>query len=78
MKPSEVADDGPFKEILIEMKLQGVTLKQLVQFLKRVESPENTVALKRISIQENKKEEQTLDVVLQVISLARNTSGELQ
>ena len=78
MKPSEVADEGPFKEILIEMKLQAVTLKQLVKFLKSVESPENTVALKRISIQENKKEKQTLDVVLQVISLARNTSGELE
>ena len=78
MKPSEVADDGPFKEIFIEMKLQTVTLKQLVGFLKLVESPENIVALKRISIQENKKAKQTLDVVLQVVSLDRNPSGEME
>lgn len=72
MKPSETADDGPFKEILVEMKLQAITLKQLVDFLQLVESPENVVALKKISIQENKKEDATLDVIMQVVSLDRN------
>lgn len=71
MKPSETADDGPFKEILVEMKLQAVTLKQLVDFLQLVESPENVVALKKISIQMNKKEESSLDVIMQVVSLDR-------
>ncbi len=71
MKPSETADDGPFKEVLVEMKLQAVSLKQLVDFLELVESPENVVALKRVSIQENKKEAATLDVILQVVSLDR-------
>lgn len=71
MKPSETADDGPFKEILVEMKLQSITLKQLVDFLQLVESPENVVALKKISVQMNKKEESTLDVIMQVISLDR-------
>ena len=69
MKPSETSDDGPFKEILVEMKLQAITLKQLVDFLKLVESPENVVALKRLSIQENKKEEATLDAIMQLVSL---------
>ena len=78
MKPSEVADDGPFKEIFVEMKIQTVTLRQLVDFLKLVESSENIVALKRISIQENKKEKQTLDVILQVVSLDRNPAGGLE
>lgn len=72
MKPSETADDGPFKEILVEMKLQAINLKQLVDFLQLVESPENVVALKKISIQENKKEDATLDVIMQVVSLDRN------
>lgn len=78
MKPSELADDGPFREIYVEMKLQAITLKQLVGFLRLVESPENIVALKRISIQENKKEKATLDVILQVVSLDRNPSGALE
>jgi general secretion pathway protein M len=75
MKPSELADEGPFKEIYVEMKLQSITLKQLVSFLQLVESPENIVALKRLSIQENKKEKDTLDVILQVVSLDRNPSN---
>ena len=76
MKPSETADEGPFKEILVEMKLQAISLKQFVDFLNLVESPKNVVALKRISIQENKKEEATLDVILQVVSLDRNPEFE--
>ena len=79
MMPSETADEGQFKEILVEMKLQAISLKQLVDFLNLVESPENVVALKRISIQENKKEEATLDVILQVVSLDRsNSESEVQ
>ena len=77
MKPSETADEGPFKEVLVEMKLQAISLKQLVDFLNFVESPKNVVALKRISIQENKKEEATLDVILQVVSLDRNPESDM-
>lgn len=69
MKPSETADEGPFKEVVVEMKLQEIRLKQLVDFLKLVESPEHVVAIKRISIQESKKDAETLDVILQVLSL---------
>lgn len=76
MKPSATADEGPFKEVLVEMKLQAISLKKLVDFLELVESPEKVVALKRISIQENKKEEGTLDVILQVVSLDRNVTDE--
>ncbi len=77
MKPSETADEGPFKEVLVEMKLQAITLKQLVDFLQLVESPENVVALKRISVQENKKEEATLDVIVQVVTLDREEIAEV-
>lgn len=76
MKPSQTADDGPFIEVLVEMKLQAITLKQLVDFLELVEAPEKIVALKRISIQENKKEQGTLDVIMQVVSLNQNAAGE--
>jgi len=75
MKPSETADDGPFKEVLVEMKLQTVSLQKLIDFLKLVESPEKIVALKRIAIQENMKEKATLDVIMQVISLDMNPNA---
>jgi len=78
MKPSETADDGPFKEMLVEMKLQTVNLKKLIDFLELVESPDKIVALKRISIQENKKEKATLDVIMQVVSLDINPDAAVE
>jgi general secretion pathway protein M len=60
---------------MVEMKLKAINLKQLVSFLEQVESPGNLVELKRISIQENKKQEGTLDVIMQVISLVHAENG---
>ena len=70
MKPSAVETDGALKQTMVEMKLKGISLKQLVAFLKLVESPKNIVGIRRISIQENSREDQsTLDVIMQVVSL---------
>ena len=68
MKPSASTGKGPFKESLVEMKLERITLGQMVAYLKLIESPENLVGIKRASIQSNKKETQFLDVVLQVLT----------
>lgn len=68
MKPSAATGKGPFKESLVEMKLERITLGQLVSYLQLIESPENLVSLKRISIQANKKETQFLDAVMQVLT----------
>jgi hypothetical protein len=53
---------------MVEMKLEGITLNQLVGYLYRIESAENIVSIKRISIQENKKESGYLDTILQVLT----------
>ena len=58
MKPSDSKGTGPYKESMVEMKLEGITLNQLVGYLYRIESPENIVSIKRISIQENKNPQQ--------------------
>lgn len=68
MKPSASTGKGPFKESLVEMKLERITLGQMAGYLKLVESAENLVAVKRIAIQSNKKDPQFLDVVLQVLT----------
>ena len=68
MKPSASTGRGPFKESLVEMKLERITLGQMVDYLKLIESPTNLVSIKRIAIQSNKKETQFLDVVLQVLT----------
>ncbi len=75
MKPSDATGEGVLQQNMVEMKLKAINLKQLVSFLELVESPDNLVELKRISIQENKKQEGTLDVIMQVISLVRADNG---
>jgi hypothetical protein len=71
MKPSDPTGDGAVQQIMVEMKLKAIRINLLVAFLERVESAENIVALKRISIQVNKKDVGTLDVIMQVISLVQ-------
>ena len=71
MKPSTSKGPGPYKESIVEMKLETVTMKQLVRYLERIESPQNVVNTKRISIKANKKEAGYLDVVLQVLTLSK-------
>ena len=71
MKPSTSKSTGPYKESIVEMKLETVTMKQLVRYLERIESPQNVVNTKRISIKGNKKEAGYLDVVLQVLTLSK-------
>ncbi len=69
MKPSVSQGKGPYKESMVEMKLAGITLKQLSGYLYRIESPENVISIKRISIKENTKEPGYLDTILMVVTL---------
>ncbi|HHD57302.1 MAG TPA: hypothetical protein ENK89_06475 [Desulfobulbaceae bacterium] len=75
MKPSSMTGEGTLRQIMVEMKLQAIGIGQLVDFLNHIESPENIVTIKRISIRENKKIEQSLDVLIQVISVVRQENG---
>jgi general secretion pathway protein M len=68
MKPSEPQSTGLYKETMVEIKLEGITLKQLVDYLYHVELSENAICLKRISIKENKGETGYIDAVLQVVT----------
>ncbi len=72
MKPSAVESEGVLQQAMVEMKLKGISLQQLVGFLKLVESPENIVGVRRISIQEKVRDKAaTLDVIMQVVSLEK-------
>jgi general secretion pathway protein M len=68
MRPSTSSGSGPNIESLVEMKLDGITLEQLVGYLYRIESPVMLVIVKRISIQENKRQAGYLDAILQVMT----------
>ncbi len=68
IKPSNVESVGPLLESRVDMKLQQITLKNLVAFLKGVESPDNVVSISRISIQEHGKGEGHLNAVIQIVT----------
>ncbi len=72
MKPSKIESDGELQESLVEMKLQKISLAQLVDFLKLIESPEKVVSVKRISIQESGKEKGLLEVIMQIVTFINN------
>jgi general secretion pathway protein M len=68
MKPSESQGSGSYREAMVEIKLEGITLKQLVSYLYLVESPENLISVKRISIKESQDEAGHIDTILQVVT----------
>jgi general secretion pathway protein M len=70
MKPSNSeGPDSRYKISSVEMKLQGITLEQLVQYLYKVEYSGKNVQVKRLSISQTGKEEGLVDVILQVETL---------
>ncbi len=71
MTPSNSEGEGPLQEARVDLKLEQITMRQLVDFLQAVESPDEAVLIKRISIQENSKTEGLLDVVMQVITFVK-------
>lgn len=68
MKPSVVEKENGFDESLVEMKLEDITLVQMVELLKLIESKEQVVSIKRISIQKDVKQQGYLDVLLQIVT----------
>jgi len=68
MKPSISKGAGPYQESLVEIKVEEITLHQLIDYLYRIESPDNVVSIKRISIKENKKKSGRLDAILQIVT----------
>jgi general secretion pathway protein M len=72
MKPStSVQKNSPFKISQVEMKLQSLTLQQLTSYLHMVETSNNMVNIKRLSISKTGKQEDLIDAVLQVETAER-------
>ncbi len=67
-KPSTSVGPDPYKESLVEIKLELVTLKQIIDYLYKIESTDNVVIVKRFSANENKKKTGYLDAILQVLT----------
>jgi len=72
MKPTANEIDEGFNESIVEMKMERVTLDQLVSFLEKIESEEKIVSVQRISIQENGQQQGLLDTVLSIKTFELN------
>jgi len=68
MKPSISTDSGPYTESSVEMKLENITLKQLIEYLHLVESPENLVRIKRISVKQSKGSPEYLTALIHLVT----------
>lgn len=68
MKPSTTQTAGPYRELMVEMKLEKITLGQLVDYLYSIESIENLINIKRLAITEYRQETGYMDAVIQVVT----------
>lgn len=67
MKPSSSTQpDIPFRTATVETKLQAITLKQLLNYIYRIETSRNMVKLTRLSVTKTGKQAGTVDAVLLV------------
>lgn len=67
MKPSTANVKGsPYSLSIVEMKIESLTMNQLVAFLHGVETSPNMVWVKRISLSKGEKNNQLINSILQV------------
>ena len=70
MKPSTVTGDE-LNEAMVEMKLQQITLTDLINYLRLVESDESIVFIRRFSIQESGDKQGYFDSILQIVTFEK-------
>jgi general secretion pathway protein M len=75
LAPLTVTPTGAYEETAVEMKLDKLTMKQLTDFLYRVESPEEMVRIKRISIVKMKESPEYLSALIQIFTYQPLSSG---
>jgi general secretion pathway protein M len=68
MNPLKSSPAGGYEETAVEMKLDKLTMKQLVDFLYLVESPEEMVRIRRAAILKMKESPEYLSVLIQVFT----------
>jgi general secretion pathway protein M len=70
MKPSKTAQkNSDYKISRVEMKLEAITLKQLVAYLYGVETSDNAVDIRKLSITKQDQKQGLISVVMQVETL---------
>jgi general secretion pathway protein M len=69
MKPSKSQAKGQYKISSVEMQFEQITMRQLFDYLYRIEDPKNIVNVKRTSIRKHKEKSGHVDATLQVSTI---------
>jgi len=70
MKPGTTRPAGSFTESSLEIRLEGISIKQLVDFLQRVQAAESP-AVRSLQVRQSPKTPSLLDADVQLAALAR-------
>ncbi len=67
MKPtSNKLKDSSYTQSLVDMKLNGISMEQMTQFIYRIETSQNMIHIKRLSLNKKEDDRGLLNVILQV------------
>jgi general secretion pathway protein M len=69
INPSRGSVTGGYEETSVDLKLEKITLKQLVNFLYMVESREDLIALRKIAVAKVKEDPDYLNATIQVTTI---------
>lgn len=70
MRPSETIERGPYRESSVELRLENITIAQLVDYLERVETEQYLVSVRRIAIKRTENPPGLLSVLIQFVTYA--------
>ena len=70
MKPSTMTVNDIYERNIIEIKMQKITLNQLVQFLLKIESSELKIGIRTLEIKCGVRDSSLLDTIIQLVSLS--------
>jgi hypothetical protein len=68
MNPSKASPTDDHEETSVEIKLEKMTLKQLTNFLYFIESPQDFIKIRKISISKTKESPEYLSALVQVVA----------
>ena len=72
MRPTTTAQkDSPFRLSMVEMKLQEITMAQLLAYLHGIETSRDMISIKRLSISKAEQKAELINTVFQVETLEK-------
>jgi general secretion pathway protein M len=70
MRPTTTSQkDSPYRRSMVEMKLQDITMSQLLSYLHGIETSRDMIAIKRLSISKGEQNADLINTVFQVETL---------